>query len=153
MKDIHEDIISKEEIEDIVTKVHKEIVEQYINWEYKGGFCKFKVNVQNEEGYPLKLVGTYSLKTGAFSFAFLLGRRRIRGLDCGSKVHHNPDCQKIKGIHKHKWTDEHQDRKAYVPKDIDCSDVVEVFKAFLKECNISFRGTLRKPPKTLYNFI
>jgi len=60
MKDIHEDIISEEEIEDIITKVHKEIVEQYINWEYKGGFCKFKVNVQNESPVNITTSDDYS---------------------------------------------------------------------------------------------
>ena len=145
------DVVSEDEIENIIINVRKEITEKYINWEYRGDFHKFKVNVHNEEGYPLKLVGTYSVKTSFFSFALLLSNRRIRGLDCGSKRHHNPDCDKIKGVHKHKWTDSHQDREAYIPKDIDCSDVIKAFEAFLKECNISFSGRLLKPV-TLRNF-
>jgi len=138
------DKITEDEIEDIIANVKKEITDT-IEWSYKNGVQKFKVDVQNEAGYPLKLVGTLSYRSGNFSFALLLGKRRIRGLDCGKKVHHNPECTRIKGVHKHKWSDAYQDKEAYVPPDIDCSSIIEALKAFLEECNIQLKAVVKKP--------
>jgi len=139
------DRISENEINDIIEILDKEIDKTVINWKFEDGVQKFKVDVKNKEGYPLKLVGTYSHKTGNFSFALLLGKKRIRGLDCGHKPHHNPDCQRIKGPHKHRWTDAYQDREAYVPKSVNCTDIIQAFRDFLKECKIIFKGTLKRP--------
>jgi|Deesub1362A_J573_1020465.scaffolds.fasta_scaffold01433_5 hypothetical protein len=136
--------ITEEEIEDIVVNIKKEITDP-IEWAYKHGIHKFKVDVQNEDGYPLKLVGTFSFRSGNFSFALLLRNRRIRGLDCGRKVHHNPECEKIKGVHKHKWTDAYQDKEAYIPSEVDCSSIVGALRAFIEECNIKLKATIRKP--------
>jgi hypothetical protein len=46
--------------------------------------------------------------------------------------------------HKHRWDDDHHDREAYIPTDIDFSDVNQAFFDFLGECNVTFHGTYQQ---------
>ncbi len=57
------------------------------------------------------------------------------------RVHRNPDGELIAEPHKHRWTSEQSDRAAYVPTDIDFSDVNAGLLGFLAECLIKLVGT------------
>ena len=87
---------------------------------------------------PLRLVGNYG--KGSWSFALLMSNAPIRRCDCSSKGHINPGGVIIAEPHKHRWDDVHRDREAYVPEDIDFSDVNQAFFDFLAECNVTFVG-------------
>lgn len=87
---------------------------------------------------PLRLVGNYGKKS--WGFALLLGNAPIRRCDCSLKDHRNPDGVVIAEPHKHRWDDVHHDREAYIPDDIDFSDVNRAFLGFLAECNVTLVG-------------
>lgn len=54
--------------------------------------------------------------------------------------HTNPDGQVIRGEHKHEWDEMHEDRRAYVPDDIDTTDRDAIVMSFLGECAIMIEG-------------
>lgn len=87
---------------------------------------------------PLRLVGNYG--KNSWSFALLMSNAPIRRCDCSFKGHPNPDGVMIDEPHKHRWDDVHRDREAYVPDDIDFSDVNRAFFDFLAECNVTLAG-------------
>src|SRR5579884_699896 len=86
----------------------------------------------------LRLVGSYGRTN--WSFALLVNTIPIRRLTMHGGRHTNPDGTVIEEPHKHIWDDLHRDREAYVPTDIDFSDVNEAFFDFLKECGITLMG-------------
>ena len=76
--------------------------------------------------------------------------RRVRVLDPQDhgQDHRNPDGNLIGEKHKHRWSDAHRDKQAYVPPDITAppSDPVLVWSQFCLECRIEHEGTLAPPP-------
>jgi hypothetical protein len=74
------------------------------------------------------------------SFTLVWAGCRIRSLDMGGPPHPNPDGRLLQPPHKHRWTDAHRDREAYIPIDITASDREGVFHQFLRESNIRFDG-------------
>lgn len=77
----------------------------------------------------------------AWGSALLWNNAPIRRLDMSHRVHRNPDRTLITEPHKHRWTTEHLDQIAYIPTDIDFSDVNTGFFGFLAECSITLTGT------------
>ena len=49
--------------------------------------------------------------------------------------------QRVREPHKHYWDDEWEDKRVYIPNDIRIGDPNQELEDFLRECNISLRGT------------
>lgn len=87
----------------------------------------------------LRITGKYG-KTN-WAFTLLANDVPIRKLTYHRNApHRNPDGTTIRDPHKHRWDEINRDREAYVPDDIDFSDVNQAFLDFLHECNITLHG-------------
>jgi len=103
--------------------------------------------VRAEEQLPLRLYGRFNPRTGNYTFIFFHGRLNLRRLDVG-KRHHNPECDNVGSVHKHKWTDRFRDKWAYEPSDIqDSASIRENLLKFLAQCNITLDGHFVEPPQ------
>ena len=91
----------------------------------------------------LSVVGTHG--PAYWGYALLVAKQPVRRFDCKATKHRNPDGTDIVGPHKHTWHQEHLDRIAYVPEDIDFDNVNSGFTDFLTECNISLSGCVYQP--------
>lgn len=107
---------------------------------------EFRAQIDMDPPARIFLQGSANQRIGTFSFVVVCNDTRIRALDIG-KNHRNPDGQRVGDKHKHRWTDEHVDRDAYVPQDITTGAPIDVvFREFLTECNIEFDGVFPRPP-------
>jgi hypothetical protein len=108
---------------------------------------EFRAEVVSESGYPLFVRGSYNPLAQALTFAMIhAGSRRIYALDLG-KDHHNPGCRNVGERHKHRWSDLHRDKNAYVANDIGepVSNPVGVWREFCAEAKVTHRGILHAP--------
>jgi hypothetical protein len=121
-------------------------IEQDIQWRRRQGYQTFSVDVLSPEmDYDMTLVGSVTNSTGYLKLNLFVGNQPIAMLHTG-KQHHNPDCSTLKArAHKHTWTDAHREKFAYVPDDLDFSNVESLIRSFLKECNIELHGKLTTP--------
>lgn len=119
-------------------------VEDTVQWNRADGYQEFEVPIQCEEAYDLSLKGVLTEVTGYLKLNLFLGSFPIRMLHIG-KRHRNPDGTRIGPRHKHLWTDEHAERWAYEPDDIDFTDTESAFWSFLEECSIEYQGAFVKP--------
>ena len=64
------------------------------------------------------------------------------------KEHPNPDRTRVSRIHKHRWTEEYEDKWAYRPPDITAqvTNPIEVWGQFCKEASIRHNGVMQNPP-------
>ena len=107
----------------------------------------FRSKVKSDRGYPLFIAGRMSPWTEKISFSLIYqGTGRVYGLDLGAD-HRNPDGKRLGEKHKHRWTDEHRDKWAYVPADITepCGRTVEVWRQFCQEAKIVHAGEMSDP--------
>lgn len=108
----------------------------------------FRAEVANEAGWPLFVVGSANPLIPALSFVLVLQTTgRIYALDMG-KDHHNPQCDQVGELHKHRWNEPLRDKEAYVPTDITkpASDVVGVWAQFCDEARLHHDGRMAPPP-------
>lgn len=75
-----------------------------------------------------------------WGLALIFRNIAIRRTGVHSGVHRNPNGDLFNEPHKHTWNETYGDKVAYIPNDIDFSDVNAAFTDFLAECNITFRG-------------
>ena len=124
----------------------KKRINQDIRWSKHPGYQQFSVDVLSEEAdYEMSLVGSVTEATGYFKLNLYVGSQPIAMLHRG-KTHHNPNCERLKAsVHKHRWTDAHRERQAYVPDDIDLSSWETTLRGFLRECNIEFEAQFTPP--------
>ena len=109
---------------------------------------EFRAEIESESGYPLFVRGSHNPLAQTVTLAMIhASSRRIYALDLG-KDHHNPDCQNVGERHKHRWTDTHRDKLAYVPSDITepASNPLGVWRQFCKEARITHKGVMHAPP-------
>jgi hypothetical protein len=109
---------------------------------------EFRVEVSSAAGYPLFIRGSYNRLAKTLTYAMIhAGSRRIYALDMG-KDHHNPTCENVGEMHKHRWTERFGDKCAYIPGDITrpVTDPVGVWNEFCVEAKITHRGVLKAPP-------
>lgn len=109
---------------------------------------EFKADIESDAGYPLIVVGGYNPLAEKVKFALIhRAAGRIYALDLGSD-HRNPDGNLVGEIHKHTWTDEHRDKKAYVPRDITArpTEPLKAWEEFCDEANIKHEGDIHSPP-------
>ena len=107
----------------------------------------FRVPVLSTPRYPLTLVAYYHPNAEKLSYVLIhRPAGRIYGLDLGD-THRNPDHRLVGPIHKHTWSEEHRDRRAYAPPDITESwrDPVAVWRQFCKEAHLRHTGTMQNP--------
>jgi len=98
-------------------------------------------------GWPLVVVGRWNPFAGTLSYALVhRGAGRIYGLDLGAD-HHNPTWERIGEKHKHAWTEEFRDKKAYRPDDITArwDQIVEVWQQFCRQANLVHTGKMQLP--------
>lgn len=71
---------------------------------------------------------------------------RIYGLDLGAE-NTNPDGRRVGRKHKHTWSEEHRDRRAYAPADITESwtDPVAVWLQFCRQARLKHTGKMQRP--------
>ena len=111
---------------------------------------EFRVDVESTNGWPLLLKGRYNPAAETLTYALILKTTgRVYGLDLG-KDHHNPTCEQVGEKHKHRWSERHGDKEAYVPDDVSApaSDPVAVWREFCAEARIRHDGTMRRPAAT-----
>ncbi len=116
---------------------------------------EFRANVGSDSGYPIFVCGSYNPMALKLSFSLIhRGQGRIYGLDLGSE-HHNPSCDYVGDCHKHRWTETHRDKEAYVPQDLtaEIDDPVAVWEQFCAESKIRHRGRLAPPPASQASFL
>lgn len=109
---------------------------------------EFRVSVESTSGWPLLVSGRYNPAAATLTYALILKTAgRIYALDLG-KDHHNPECERVGEKHKHRWSERHGDKKAYVPDDVRApvSDPVSVWTEFCAEANIRHEGSMQDPP-------
>lgn len=142
--------LSEDEINNFIENIRKIINAHQIRWQYddRRKIYKFQLKVETPiPEYSARLVGEHNPRNDKTKFALLLNDRRIRCLEYGPTARHtNPNGTKIRGLHKHKWTDLYEDREAYVPEDIDTTSPEKAFRCFIEECKIEFKGKLLPIP-------
>lgn len=108
---------------------------------------KFRVPVESDADHPLVVVGRCNADSGTLSYLLVHGSAgRIYALDLGSD-HRNPDGRLVGERHKHAWSEEFEDRQAYVPDDITESwdRPIEVWRQFCKEASLRHDGIMQSP--------
>ncbi|MFZ4826078.1 MAG: DUF6978 family protein [Phototrophicaceae bacterium] len=109
---------------------------------------EFRVEVVSIAEYPLFIRGSFNALANTLTYALIhKGYGRIYALDIG-KDHHNPSCNNVGELHKHRWTEKYRDKEAYVPTDITApvNRPVEVWKQFCLEASITHYGIMKEPP-------
>ena len=123
----------------------KRVTEQF-EWARRQGRtlkyeCSFSVRVPDRSDPQMAVLG----KVEATSTQYKTKCAFIYGGVCISRwesigPHRNPDGELIAGEHKHDWDDVHEDRRAYVPTDIDTASRDSILMSFLDECGITIEG-------------
>lgn len=117
------------------------------NYEDNAWAQVFRAEVKTDTGWPLFVQGWYNPKAQTLTYALILRTEgRIYGLDLG-KDHHNPQCNQVGEKHKHKWSEQHRDKEAYVPGEITATvhDPVAVWVQFYEEAKIEHQGEVYLP--------
>ena len=116
---------------------------------------EFMMDVITTSGDPLRVYGSYRAEISRLSYVLLhSGSGRIYALDLGQD-HRNPDQQLVGEKHKHRWTEAHQDKEAYVPEDITApaTDPIAVWQQFCTEANITHSGRMHQPPAVQFSLL
>ena len=109
---------------------------------------EFRIEVISIAEYPLFIRGSFNALADTLTYALIHKRYgRIYALDIG-KDHHNPTCNHVGELHKHRWSEQYRDKQAYVPTDITApvTQTVEVWKQFCSEAFITHHGIMKDPP-------
>jgi hypothetical protein len=135
-------ILTDEEAEHLV-RIPKQIAAKVV-WKAGSGRSqrwRLRVSVFSEEiNEPLEVCGTVGSTN--WSFVLIYRKQNVRRLDATRGGHRNPDGVFLgRNVpHKHRWSEEHADRMAYIPEDIDLTDINTIFHSFLTESNIELIG-------------
>lgn len=109
---------------------------------------EFRAEVLSLARYPLFVRGSFNSTINTLTYA-LIHRAfgRIYALDIG-KDHHNPTCQYVGELHKHRWSEVYRDKVAYVPSDITVTALVplEVWVQFCSEAKMTHNGIMHPIP-------
>ena len=111
-----------------------------LSWRTDGGNFRLEAKIlclESEE--ILSLLGYVGKKNR--SFVLLYKNKPIRKYTVHA-FHRDPVThQRVTQPHKHLWDDEWEDQRVYIPNDMRIGDPNEELSDFLKECNISHRGS------------
>ena len=143
-------VLTNTEFETILDDSSKQI-EGNLGWqedEDHSPSVEFRAEVTSDSGWPLFVRGSYNPLIPALTYVLILKTEgRVYGLDLG-KDHHNPECDQVGEKHKHSWTEQFRDKKAYLPTDITepAANPVAVWKQFCAEAKLTHNGELAPPP-------
>ena len=141
--------MNTQEFETILADTTKRI-ERNISWErdaYNSPAVEFRTGVTSETGDALTVKGRYNPSAGKLSYVLIHSSGgRIYGLDLG-RDHRNPEGDLVGETHKHRWSQDSGDKKAYVPPDITESldNPIGVWLQFCTEAGITHQGTMSYP--------
>lgn len=144
--------MTQQEFEVLIADASKRI-EGDLGWsedEDHSPAVQFRAEVQSDAGYPIFVRGRFNPAAGKLSYALIhRGSGRIYALDLGAE-HHNPACDHVGEVHKHRWSDQFADKEAYLPADIHSAvqSPVSVWQEFCREAKIVHNGRLVSPPAT-----
>jgi hypothetical protein len=152
--------LSQQEFEALLNDCTKRI-QGNLSWTndlMQTGAKEFRAAILSDADYPIFINARYVEVAGKLTYAVIhQSEGRIYGLDLGA-IHRNPRGpdgrgELLRGTHKHRWTEQHRDKWAYVPPDITqpWSNPVAVWEQFCAEAGIQHFGTLRPPPTSLGN--
>ena len=123
----------------------KQVTEQF-EWTRRPGRtlkyeCTFSVRVPGWDDPQVPVLGKVEATSTPYKTkcAFIYNGICIRRWE-SSGPHRNPDGAWIAGEHKHDWDDVHEDRRAYIPTDIDTVSRDSILMSFLLECGITIEG-------------
>jgi hypothetical protein len=105
---------------------------------------EFRVVISSQARYPIFVMGRCNLAAQKLSYALAHPSfGRIYALDMG-KGHKNPLGNRVGRKHKHRWTEQFRDKKAYEPEDITASvsDPIAVWEQFCHEAVITHNGAM-----------
>ena len=142
-------MLTMSEFEAIMADPSKEIREDLV-WKpiaHLRRAARFRTPVRSTEGYPLSVVGRFNADAGKLSYTLVHGvSGRIYALDLGTG-HRNPDGRRVGRKHKHSWSEEFRDQRAYVPDDIteDWEKPVAVWHQFCVEARLFHSGIMKDP--------
>lgn len=145
------------EFETILADTTKSIVGD-ISWsvdEDHSPSVEFRAEIQSDAGWPLFVRASYYPLINAITYALILKTEgRIYALDIG-KDHHNPTCEQVGEVHKHRWTEQFKDKYAYDPVDIsrESCDPLVIWKEFCLEAKLAHSGRLYPPPPIQKDFL
>ena len=130
-------------------KARPKLIETEPQWQQnENGDWVTRVSVLSAEQLPVEWYARFNPRTRNYTSILFWHRINLRRLD-GGKLHHNPDCQNVGRIHKHRWADATHNHFAYEPPEMAHSDdVVTILERFLDECGVALRVALRNPPVT-----
>ncbi len=122
-------------------------IEAELQWrQNEYGDWMMRVPVLANEQLPLQWYVRFNPRTGNYTAILFWQHINLQRLDVG-KRHHNPDCQDVGHIHKHRWTDAAQNRVAYEPEEMSRDDdAMTTLQKFPAECGITLRVALHNPP-------
>lgn len=143
------DAFSQNEFEALLEDNSKSIAAdiEWVDDEDHSPTMEFRVEVESQTGHPLFVRGSFNPLANAAAFALIhRGVGRIYCL-CVGKDHHNPSCQYVGDLHKHRWTEQFRDKEAYVPTDITAGtgNLALLWSEFCSEARISHSGTFHVP--------
>ncbi len=129
--------LSTQEADDLLRE--RKVITANLYWRPEGRGFKLEATVLSiVSSKPLKLHGYVGPVRR--SLALLFQSVAIRRLCIGGS-HRNPDGNLIRGLHKHLYDDQADDRIAYIPQDINEGNINNEFMDFLRECSIVLEGT------------
>lgn len=120
----------------------------WINDQDHSPTVEFRAEVISVMEYPLFIRGSYNALANTLTYALIhKAHGRIYALDMG-KDHHNPTCNYVGELHKHRWSEVYRDKEAYVPTDITAAvnQPVAVWLQFCLEARIRHEGVMHDPP-------
>ena len=103
--------------------------------------CSFSVRVPDRHDPQMAVLGKVEATSTRYKTkcAFIYRGVCIRRWE-STGPHRNPDGEIIQREHKHDWDDVHEDRRAYIPTDIDTGSRDSILMSFLDECGITIDG-------------
>jgi hypothetical protein len=111
-----------------------------VSWRMDGNVSRLEATVLCIESERiLSLRGFYGKKNR--SFVLLCRNTPIRKYTVHASHKDPVTRQVVRQPHKHRWDDEWEDRRVYIPNDIRIGNHNEEFLDFLQECNIELRGS------------
>ena len=131
-------MVTKAEAERLLEE--EKVIGVNLSWKIEGSIQRLTAKVLCVESKEILSLRGY-LGTRNRSFVLLHQNIPIRKYTVHA-VHRDPITRKVfREPHKHTWDDEWKDRLVYIPDDIRIGDPNEELIDFLRECNISLRGT------------
>lgn len=126
---------------DKIYVVPKTVEGSQLTWELINNAYRLEAEVFMEgQTLPKALLKVKAVKTDRkYSFSLWYNNNQlIRRWD--NNMHNNPGGVRIRGSHKHRWTEEHGEQETYPVDDVTENDVNQGLMDFLVECTIALSG-------------